>query len=153
MRLGLCFLWIVVASSQECGMSMAGKHVFTYFDVPSRGEAARIALHAAGVDYEDKRLNDWAAYQAAKAEGKYPTGVPTLELPSGRVMYESFAIARYAARCRVDKGCWLLAFRELRISRVLKVDIQTRRAVSRMFETESSPLVEFSRRVDAFLVT
>ena len=79
MRLAALLL-CCVASAQECGTHMDGRHVLTYFDVPSRGEAARVALHAAGVDYEDRRIRDWSAYQAEKAKGGFPTGVP---VPAG----------------------------------------------------------------------
>ncbi|CAN0492427.1 unnamed protein product [Laminaria digitata] len=31
--------------------------VFNYFGIPARGEATRVALAVAGVDYEDKRMS------------------------------------------------------------------------------------------------
>ena len=36
---------------------MAGKHVLTYFDAAARAAPVRIALHAAGVEFDDVRLS------------------------------------------------------------------------------------------------
>ena len=56
---------------------------FTYFDFASggRGFMVRAALHHANAEWEDIRLS-FPAFMAAKQEGKYPTGVPVLELVS-----------------------------------------------------------------------
>lgn len=52
-----------------------------YFDAPvSRGEECRLALHLAGVDFEDVRI-DPAAWPAMKEQTPYG-GLPVLELPS-----------------------------------------------------------------------
>ena len=51
-----------------------------YFDAPvSRGEECRLALHIAGIDFEDVRI-DGAAWPALKAQTPYG-GMPVLELP------------------------------------------------------------------------
>ena len=50
-----------------------------YFDAPvSRGEECRLALHIAGVDFEDVRINrkDWAALKPTTPFG----GVPILRV-------------------------------------------------------------------------
>lgn len=56
------------------------KPKLTYFDAPvSRGEECRLALHLAGVDFEDVRING-AAWPAMKEQTPYG-GLPVLELP------------------------------------------------------------------------
>src|SRR6185295_16898488 len=50
-----------------------------YFDAPvSRGEECRLALHLAGVDFEDVRINP-SAWPSMKADTPYG-GMPILEL-------------------------------------------------------------------------
>lgn len=69
----------------------------TYFDAPvSRGEECRLALHLAGVDFEDVRvkMNEWPAVKAATPFGV----VPTLEVPGKGVLGESTAILCYIGR-------------------------------------------------------
>jgi len=52
----------------------------TYFDAPmSRGEECRLALHLAGVDFEDQRITQ-AAWPALKEQTPYGA-LPVLELP------------------------------------------------------------------------
>jgi prostaglandin-H2 D-isomerase / glutathione transferase len=52
----------------------------TYFDAPvSRGEECRLALHLAGIDFEDNRI-DPAAWPALKEQMPYGA-LPVLELP------------------------------------------------------------------------
>jgi glutathione S-transferase len=51
-----------------------------YFDAPvSRGEECRLALHLAGIDFEDDRVSE-AAWPAMKEQMPYGA-VPVLELP------------------------------------------------------------------------
>ncbi|HQR78335.1 MAG TPA: glutathione S-transferase family protein [Burkholderiaceae bacterium] len=51
-----------------------------YFDAPvSRGEECRLALHVAGIDFEDVRI-DRATWPELKAQMPYG-GLPVLELP------------------------------------------------------------------------
>jgi glutathione S-transferase len=53
----------------------------TYFDAPaSRGEECRLALHLAGIDFEDNRISQ-AAWPALKEQMPYGT-LPVLELPA-----------------------------------------------------------------------
>jgi glutathione S-transferase len=62
-----------------------------YFDAPvSRGEECRLALHVAGVDFEDVRISgaDWAAMKAGTPYG----GLPVLELPGRPPLAQSNAI-------------------------------------------------------------
>src|SRR5688500_17809809 len=62
-----------------------------YFDAPvSRGEECRLALHIAGVDFEDVRLSN-AQWTAMKAQTPYGA-VPVLELPDRPPLAHSNAI-------------------------------------------------------------
>jgi glutathione S-transferase len=73
------------------------KPKLTYFDAPtSRGEECRLALHLAGVDFEDVRLKpaDWAALKPTTPFGS----VPFLELPGRPALAQSNAILVYVGR-------------------------------------------------------
>jgi glutathione S-transferase len=62
-----------------------------YFDAPvSRGEECRLALHLAGVDFEDVRISgaQWAALKETTPYG----GLPVLELPRHPPLAQSNAI-------------------------------------------------------------
>src|SRR5512140_767473 len=62
-----------------------------YFDAPvSRGEECRLALHLAGVDFEDVRIKpaDWPAMKPQTPYG----GMPILELPGQPPLAQSNAI-------------------------------------------------------------
>ncbi len=62
-----------------------------YFDAPvSRGEECRLALHVAGIDFEDERINP-AAWPAMKGQMPYG-GMPVLELPAHPPLAHSNAI-------------------------------------------------------------
>src|SRR6188472_4305940 len=62
-----------------------------YFDAPvSRGEECRLALHVAGVDFEDVRI-DQTAWPAMKAQTPYGA-LPLLELPGHAPLAHSNAI-------------------------------------------------------------
>jgi prostaglandin-H2 D-isomerase / glutathione transferase len=68
-----------------------GKPKLTYFDAPvSRGEECRIALHVAGVDFEDHRIkrDEWPALKPKTPFG----GLPLLEIPGHPVLAQSNAI-------------------------------------------------------------
>jgi prostaglandin-H2 D-isomerase / glutathione transferase len=63
----------------------------TYFDAPaSRGEECRLALHLAGVDFEDVRIqgSDWPALKPTTPFGS----LPVLELPGHPALAQSNAI-------------------------------------------------------------
>ncbi len=62
-----------------------------YFDAPvSRGEECRLALHLAGVDFEDVRIKpaDWPALKPTTPYGS----IPTFEIPDHGVFAHSNAI-------------------------------------------------------------
>jgi prostaglandin-H2 D-isomerase / glutathione transferase len=73
------------------------KPKLTYFDAPvSRGEECRLALHLAGVEFEDVRVKaaDWPALKP-----KTPFGsMPFLELPGRPVLAQSNAILVFIGR-------------------------------------------------------
>lgn len=67
------------------------KPKLTYFDAPnSRGEECRLALHLAGVDFEDVRIKsaDWPALKPRTPFGS----LPFLEMPGHPVLAQSNAI-------------------------------------------------------------
>jgi glutathione S-transferase len=67
------------------------KMKLTYFDAPvSRGEECRLALHLAGVDFEDHRVkrDEWPAVKATTPFGS----VPVLEIPGHPPLAQSNAI-------------------------------------------------------------
>jgi glutathione S-transferase len=72
------------------------KLVLTYFDFDgSRGEAARLALHIAGIAFEDRRIprKDWAALRDSAPF----QSLPTLEV-DGQVIAQSNTINRYVGK-------------------------------------------------------
>ena len=73
------------------------KPTLTYFDAPvSRGEECRLALHVAGVDFEDRRLNreQWLAFKPSTPFGT----VPTLDVPGHSTLADSNAILLFVGR-------------------------------------------------------
>ena len=69
----------------------------TYFDAPvSRGEECRLALHIAGIDFEDVRIKreQWPALKPTTPYGS----VPYLELPGRPRLAHSNAILVYVGR-------------------------------------------------------
>ena len=67
------------------------KPKLTYFDAPiSRGEECRLALHIAGVEFDDRRI-PFAAWAGIKAETPYGA-LPVLELPGRPPLAHSNAI-------------------------------------------------------------
>src|SRR5262245_23198669 len=68
-----------------------------YFDAPvSRGEECRLALHLAGVDFEDMRIKG-EAWPAMKGQTPYG-GLPILELPERPPLAQSNAILALIGR-------------------------------------------------------
>jgi len=73
------------------------KPKLTYFDIPaSRGEECRIALHVAGVDFEDHRIKreEWVALKPNTPFG----ALPLYELPGHPVLAQSNAILTLVGR-------------------------------------------------------
>jgi glutathione S-transferase len=69
-----------------------------YFDAPvSRGEECRLALHLAGIDFEDVRIKgaDWPAMKEQTPYG----ALPVLELPGRPPLAHSNAILVMIGRC------------------------------------------------------
>jgi glutathione S-transferase len=73
------------------------KPKLTYFDAPvSRGEECRLALHVAGVAFDDERISReaWAALKPTSPFG----GLPVLELPGKPPLAQSHAILTFIGR-------------------------------------------------------
>jgi prostaglandin-H2 D-isomerase / glutathione transferase len=73
------------------------KPKLTYFDAAvSRGEECRLALHLAGIDFEDARVKpaDWPAMKEQMPYG----GMPVLELPGRTPLAHSNAILMFIGR-------------------------------------------------------
>lgn len=73
------------------------KYKLTYFDFPaSRGEECRLALHAAGVPFEDQRIQfpQWADMKATTPYG----ALPLLETDGQAPLAQSNAILGYVGR-------------------------------------------------------
>jgi glutathione S-transferase len=73
------------------------KPKLTYFDAPvSRGEECRLALHLAGIDFEDERIksSDWPALKERTPYG----AMPYLTLPGKPPLAHSNAILVYIGR-------------------------------------------------------
>ena len=75
---------------------MMSNYKVTYFDFDGgRGEPVRIALHAAGITFEDVR---WSFPEFGKNRGSLRfNAVPTLEI-DGKVITQSNAISRYIGK-------------------------------------------------------
>eukprot|EP00058_Branchiostoma_floridae_P024903 XP_002610393.1 hypothetical protein BRAFLDRAFT_209281 [Branchiostoma floridae] len=74
---------------------MAPKYKLTYFDVRARAEPTRLLFAAAGVEYEDVRVQrqDWEALKPTTPMGQ----LPLLEV-DGVTLCQSMSIARFVAR-------------------------------------------------------
>jgi prostaglandin-H2 D-isomerase / glutathione transferase len=70
-------------------------HKLLYFDIPGRGEAIRILLHAAGIGFTDTRFPsaDWKTIKPTTPLGS----VPVLTI-NGTDHVQSLALMRYAAK-------------------------------------------------------
>ncbi len=68
-----------------------------YFDAPvSRGEECRLALHLAGIDFDDERISP-TSWPAMKEHTPYG-GMPVLELPGRPALAHSNAILVFIGR-------------------------------------------------------
>src|SRR5262249_32438814 len=77
--------------------STMSKSKLIYFDAPvSRGEEGRLALHIAGVDFEDVRVKaaDWQALKPNTPFG----GLPVFEMPGCAPLAQSNAILVFIGR-------------------------------------------------------
>lgn len=79
-------------------MSNFDKLKLYYFDLAGKGEAIRLALHYAGIPFEDILMTR-EQMLALKADGTLKYGqVPCLAIPGGGVICQSNAILRYIGR-------------------------------------------------------
>jgi glutathione S-transferase len=83
--------WTPRAAASSLGAVTQPKPKLTYFDAPaSRGEECRLALHVAGIDFEDNRIKgaDWPALKPTTPFG----GIPVLEWPGHPPLAQTNAI-------------------------------------------------------------
>ena len=68
----------------------------TYFPIEAEGEKVRLALHVAGVPFEDHRVQgaEWQALKPTTPNGQ----IPLLQIDDGEYITQSGAMARWAAR-------------------------------------------------------
>jgi len=68
----------------------------TYFPLAGRGEATRLALYLAGVDFVDRRITfpEWKEFKPLTPWG----GLPTLELADGTMLGQGRALLRLAGK-------------------------------------------------------
>ncbi|XP_033746345.1 glutathione S-transferase-like [Pecten maximus] len=78
----------------------AKKYKVIYFDSPGRAEATRLALSAAGVDFNDVRLTseEWQKMKSSSPQGKLP--MMEVEFANGKktTFCQSGAMIRFVAR-------------------------------------------------------
>ncbi|KAF7250136.1 hypothetical protein EG68_09619 [Paragonimus skrjabini miyazakii] len=76
------------------------KYKLTYFNMRGLAERIRLVLHAAGLEFEDHRLekSDWPAVKPTIEGGKVPVLDVTTCCGKTRRMNESMAIARWLAK-------------------------------------------------------
>ena len=74
---------------------MEGSYKLHYFELYALGEPVRMALHKAGVQWENSRLSG-DSWKAMKESGKLPFGqMPVLEFPDGTMLAQRDAILHY----------------------------------------------------------
>jgi len=109
-KLGLLLCGVALAAgaaapgAETCKAGACGEHVLTYFPSPraipaGRGEAVRIALHAAGIETTSKFLI-YSEYQELKAntnDHAWKNGLPILSV-AGKDFTQSLAALRYAGK-------------------------------------------------------
>ncbi|CAG9763146.1 unnamed protein product [Ceutorhynchus assimilis] len=80
---------------KKCEIIMSSQYKFTYFDLTGIGEPIRLLLHYGKLNFVEQRItrDQWPNLKSSTPLGQ----LPTLELPDGRVLYQSVAVARYVA--------------------------------------------------------
>jgi glutathione S-transferase len=75
---------------------MATTYKLTYFNVTGRGETIRLIFAAAGIKFEDNRIqgSEWATLKTSTPWGN----LPILQVNGKTTIGQSMAIARYVAR-------------------------------------------------------
>lgn len=100
----LGFCGRVGAAEGTCAAGACGDHVFTYFPSPrlvptGRGEAVRVALHAASISFVDKFLiySDYQELKEKTEDWTWKNGLPILSV-NGKEFTQSLAALRYAGK-------------------------------------------------------
>ena len=138
---------------------MTPKLVLTYFDFDgSRGEVARLAMHIAGIPFEDRRIarKDWAALRDSTPF----QAVPTLEV-DGQVIAQSNTINRYVGKlaglypaddwqaARVDEIMDAVEDITTRIAGTFTLDDEAKKSAREALSSGSIP--RFLRQIEARL--
>ena len=138
---------------------MTPKLVLTYFDFDgSRGEVARLAMHIAGIPFEDRRIarKDWAALRDSTPF----QAVPTLEV-DGNVIAQSNTINRYVGKlaglypvddwqaARVDEIMDAVEDITTRIAGTFALDDEAKRKAREALS--AGPIPRFLRQIEARL--
>ncbi|XP_022319415.2 glutathione S-transferase-like [Crassostrea virginica] len=120
------------------------KYTVHYFNIKGRGEIVRLMLVAAGVDFEDNRVqgDDWP-----KLKPTMPTGqMPVLEV-DGKKYSQSLAIARYLAK---EFGlCGKSNIEQLQVDQVVETvsDLLTE-MIKPVFEKDAAKKAEMSKKLN-----
>ena len=138
---------------------MTPRLVLTYFDFDgSRGEVARLAMHIAGIPFEDRRIarKDWAALRDSTPF----QAVPTLEV-DGQVIAQSNTINRYVGKlaglypaddwqaARVDEIMDAVEDITTRIAGTFTLDDEAKKSARETLSSGSIP--RFLRQIEARL--
>jgi glutathione S-transferase len=138
---------------------MTPRLVLTYFDFDgSRGEVARLAMHIAGIPFEDRRIarKDWAALRDSTPF----QAVPTLEV-DGQVIAQSNTINRYVGKlaglypaddwqaARVDEIMDAVEDITTRIAGTFTLDDEAKKSAREALSSGSIP--RFLRQIEARL--
>ena len=138
---------------------MTPRLVLTYFDFDgSRGEVARLAMHIAGIPFEDRRIarKDWAALRDSTPF----QAVPTLEV-DGQVIAQSNTINRYVGKlaglypaddwqaARVDEIMDAVEDITTRIAGTFTLDDEAKKSAREALSAGSIP--RFLRQIEARL--
>lgn len=125
------------------GLCPMTRLILTYFDSPtSRGEECRLALHLAGVDFEDRRIQrkDWTTLKPTTPFGS----LPTLELPGKPVVGQSNAILGHIGRHHglLPKDEW----EALRLESLMCAVEDLRHAITKTFGIQDPDELKLKRR-------
>lgn len=135
------------------------KLVLTYFDFDgSRGEVPRLAMHVAGVPFEDRRIarKDWAALRDSMPF----QAVPVLEV-DGKVIAQSNTINRYVGKlaglypkddwqaARVDEVMDAVEDITTRIGATIRMDGEAKKKARE--ELAAGPIPRFLQQLEARL--
>ena len=117
------------AASQNTKQQSAGKLTLTYWPLHGLGAAPRMALHFAGVEFDDVLVggaDKWFGEQskAIGAEKNALVNLPYLTTPEGEVIVQSQAVLRHIGRTQQLYGA--TAKDAARVDRIIEILIELR---------------------------